>query len=145
MDMLFICRDALASSLISNLLLAIEAKRAGVDVGVVFTQEALQAVAGGNFNWPSELTGQETRYKVTDNAAAMGLNLPTMGGRGEGRQIDVPKIIPMAKEAGVPMFACPLWEGLLGLKGKLPEGVKEMDVAAILSALREAKTIIGSL
>jgi len=40
MEMIVIVRDALASSVIGSLLLAIEAKKAGQAVGVVFTQEA---------------------------------------------------------------------------------------------------------
>ncbi len=43
MDLLLIVRDALASSVASNLLTAIQAKEAGGEVGVLFTQEALAA------------------------------------------------------------------------------------------------------
>ncbi len=48
-DLLLICRDGLANSLVSNLVLAIGAKRAGVDVSVFFTQEALQALVDNRF------------------------------------------------------------------------------------------------
>lgn len=142
MDALLICRDALASSLISNLVSAMEAKKAGMDVAVLFTQEALSAATGGVFHWTPELTGQETRYKMADNAATLGL--PTTG-RGDSRQIDVKQLIPKAKEAGVPMFACPVWTGLLGLSGKLPEGMKEVDLPTLFKMTQETKTVIGSL
>ncbi len=142
MDILLICRDALASSLIGNLLVAMEAKKAGTQVGVLFTGEALAAVVGGTFSWPRELQGQELRFKMTDIAAGMGL--PTTGGRGDGRQIDVRKVVGKAKEAGVPMFGCPVWVGLLGLKGKLPDGINEIDVPTALKTLKEAKEVIGS-
>ena len=71
MDLLLISRDALSSSLLSNTLMAVEAKKAGADVGVLFTQEALAAVCGGSFAWPPALTGQEVRYKMADSAKAM--------------------------------------------------------------------------
>ena len=96
MDLLLISRDALSSSLISTTFTAIEAKKAGIDVGVVFTQEALAAICEGTFVWPKGLTGQELRWKMTDNAKAMGL--PTMGGKGDGRQIDVRQLVGLAKE-----------------------------------------------
>lgn len=143
MDVLFICRDALASSLMGNLLTAMAAKKAGENVGVVFTQEALMAAAAGTFGWPRELAGQELRFKITDNAAAM--KLPTTGGRGDGRQVDVRKLIGVAKEAGVPMFACPIWTALLGLKGKLPEGIKEVDTPALMKMINEARNVVGTL
>jgi predicted peroxiredoxin len=142
MDLLFVCRDALASSLIGNLLLAIEAKKAGIEVGVLLTQEALAAAVGGTFGWPRELSGQELRFRMADNAASLGL--ATMGGRGDGRQIDARKLITQAKEAGVPLFACPIWSGLLGMKGNLPEGIKELDTGAALEMIQKAKRVVGT-
>ncbi len=142
MDILFICRDALGSSIVTNLALAIEAKESGSDVGVLFTEEALAAVSGGVFRWPPELTGQEMRYKMADNSAGAGLS--TKGGRGDGRQIDVLASVTKAKEGGITMFACPTWVTLLGLSGKLPEGISEVSLADELKMVKEAKTIIGS-
>ena len=142
MDLLLICRDALASSLVSNMLMATEAKKAGVDAGVIFTQEALAAISGGTFVWPQGLTGQSTRFKMADNAKAMGL--PIMGGKGDGRQIDVRQLVVMAKEAGVSMFACPMWTGLLGLQGKLPQGIAELESDKLLKMLQETKIVIGA-
>ena len=92
MDLLLISRDALSSSLISTTFTAIEAKKAGIDVGVVFTQEALAAICEGTFVWPKGLTGQELRWKMADNAKAMGM--PTMGGKGDGPLIEFLKQTP---------------------------------------------------
>ena len=143
MDTLLICRDALANSLVGNLVVAMEAKKAGMDVGVVFTQGALNVACGnGVFNWSPGLTGQVNRYKMADNAATLGL--PTTG-RGDSRQIDVKQLIPKAVEAGVPMFACSAWIGLLGLAGKLPDGMKEVDMPTLFKMVQEAKVVIGSL
>lgn len=141
MDLLFICRDASASSLLSNLAVAIEAKKAGKEVGVLFTQEALAALAGGVFLWPVGLQGQELRLAMADNGRQMGFPLL---GRGEGRQLHAAAFMDMAREAGVAMFACPLWSGLLGAREKLPPGVKAIDLPAALNALSGAKRVIGS-
>ncbi|MFA4915614.1 MAG: hypothetical protein WC560_02945 [Syntrophales bacterium] len=142
MDLILICRDALANSLVGNLVLAMEAKKAGTDVGVIITEEALAAMTGGTFCWPRELKEQVMRYKMADNAAAVGLT--TQGGRGDGRQINLRQLITAAKEAGVPMFACPVWTALLGLKGNLPEGIKEVELPEALKMITEAKKVIGS-
>jgi predicted peroxiredoxin len=141
-DMLFICRDALTSSLVSNLVLAMEANKVGADVGVIFTEEALAAVAKGVFRWPRELAEQRMRFQIADGAKEMGL--PTMGGKGDGRQIDPRKLITQANEAGVPMYACPAWLALLGLQGSLPLGIKEIDTEEAMRLINEAKKVIGT-
>ena len=73
MDLLVILRDALASSLIGGLLLALNAREAGREVGVLFTEEALAALARGSFEWPRELSGQEMRLRLADGGAALGV------------------------------------------------------------------------
>lgn len=142
MDVLLICRDALASSLVGNLLVAIEASRAGKKVAVLFTQEALAALAGGVFLWPPGLQGQQTRLAMVANAEAM--ELPVML-RGEGRQPDAPAMVEKAKQAGVALYACPAWTQLLNLRGKLPPGIAEIDTATALEAIAGAKRVIGAL
>lgn len=143
MDLLLICRDGLANSLTSVLLMAMEAKKAGVDVGVIFMQEALRCVAGeGVLRWSPGLTSQELRLKFADVAIAS--NLPITGGKGEGRELDALALVGQAKEAGVPMFACPLWAGLLGLD-KLPEGITVIESSALLKMLQETKQVIGAI
>lgn len=141
MDFIFICRDALASSLLSNLITAIEAHRGGKKVAVLFTQEALCALSTGTFLWPKGLQGQRTRLTMADNASS--LDIPVML-RGEGRQVNAMGMIDKALQAGVPMYACPLWSRLLDVKGMLPEGIAEMDLETAIKALSEAKQIIGS-
>jgi len=142
MDLVLICRDALASSLLGNVLVAIEARKAGSEVAVLFTQEALAALAGGVFLWPPALQGQQIRLAMVSNAQAM--EIPVML-RGEGRQIDALAMVEKAKQAGVPMYACPTWSRLLNVKGKLPPGIAEIDTATALKTLAEAKRVIGSL
>jgi len=142
MDLLLILRDALASSLVGGLLTALRARDAGQQVGVVFTQEALAAVAGGSFGWPRELAGQATRLALADRALAMGL--PILG-RGEGRQLDAKALLGRARDAGVTLYACPVWAALLGLEGRLPAGLVATDTPGLLALIRDAKQVVGSL
>lgn len=142
MDLLLICKDGSASSLVSNLLWALEARSAATEAGVLFSSEALATLNSGAFLWPRELASQEWRLAVADAAKAKGLPIAL---RGEARQLDIHGVLAKAIEAGVPMFADPLWTDLLGLRGNLPAAVSELDAAAGLTLLMETKQIIGSL
>jgi len=73
MDLLLIVRDALASSLVGSLATAMTAHEAGRRVGVLFTAEALAALARGSFAWPRELSGQSMRLLMADRGPALGL------------------------------------------------------------------------
>ena len=141
MDLLFILRDALASSLVGTLLTAMAAQKAGREVGVLFTQEALAAIARGSFEWPRELSGQEMRLTIADRGAAAGLPLL---GRGEGRQLDAKGVLALARDAGVRMYACPTWSALLGLEKTLPADLEPLDTAALLSLIDGAKRVVGT-
>ncbi len=142
MDLLLIVRDALASSLLGSLLLAMEARAQGCTAGVLFTQDALAALARGTFEWPRELDGQALRLALTDRGAAAGL--PVLG-RGEGRQLDVKGLVSKAAETGVVLYACPIWMSLLGLEGMLPAGLQTPDRRAVLDLVRDAKRVVGTL
>ncbi|MFC2072418.1 hypothetical protein ACFLUU_06930 [Chloroflexota bacterium] len=143
MDILFICRDALGSSIMTNLALAIQAKNSGSDVAVLFTEEALQGLTDGILRWPPELLGQEIRYKMADNAVDAGMTKASGGG--QARHIDPRASLVEARQKGVPMFASPIWVTLLGLSDKLPGELSKVSPADELKMLKEAKTIIGSL
>ena len=140
MDILLICRDALASSLLGNLLMAVEAHKAGKKIAVMFTEEALAALSTGAFLWPQALQAQPIRLAMANNASD--LDIPIML-RGEGRQVNALGMVEKARQAGVPMYACPTWSQLLDVKGKLPEGIDEMDLPTALKTLGEAKQVIG--
>lgn len=142
MDLLLVCKDASASSLVANLLWAMQARRAGVDAAVLFSSEALAGFNSGTFLWPRELMLQDARLAMADGAKAQ--DLPIML-RGEGRQLDFHGVFARAQQSGLPMYADPIWTDLLALRGKLPAGIVELDVAAGLKVLQEAKTVIGSL
>ena len=142
MDIVFILRDALASSTIGTLLAALEAKEEGLDVGVLFTQEALAAAARGSFTWPREMSGQDVRYALADRGKVLGL--PVLG-RSDSRQLDPKGLIARAREKGVVLYGCPWWSNLLGLDGQLPAGFQAIDSKTALRLLRETKRVIGTL
>lgn len=142
MDLLLILRDALASSLVGGLLWAIGARKAGREVAVLFTQEALAGLARGSFEWPRELSGQEMRLRMADAAKSAGLPLR---GRGEGRQLDARGLVSEAVDAGVVLYACPIWSSLLGLEGALPEGLRAVDRDKLADLVRDARQVVGTL
>jgi predicted peroxiredoxin len=141
MDLLLILRDALANSVVGGLLLAMEARKMGREVGVLITQEALAALARGSFGWPRELAGQEMRLSLADRAAEAGVPLTA---RGEGRQIDVKGLVAQAREAGVALYACPIWSSLLGLEGTPSDGLESLEPAALCDLIQDARRVIGS-
>jgi hypothetical protein len=142
MDLLLIVRDALASSLLTNLMVAIDAKGAGREVAVLLTEEALAAVVGGSFAWPRELSGQQKRLALADRGKAAGLPLLA---KGEGRQLDPKALLAQARAAGVALYACPIWTALLGLDGKLPEGLQALDRQRLAALMQDARRVVGSL
>lgn len=140
MDMVFICRDALENSVIGNIMLGMEAKKAGNDVGIVFTEEALAALGGESFGWSPLLQGRDARIKISRNAKSM--DIPVSDVR-DDRWTDMSRMLRWAKEGGVKLWACPIWSRLLAVDGKLPPEVTVLDMAALLKELKEATTVIG--
>lgn len=57
MDNLFICRDGLYDSLISNIALAISVRKSGKTVGILFTGDALYCLCNGMIKYPASLGG----------------------------------------------------------------------------------------
>ncbi len=142
MDLLIILRDALGSSVMGGLLTAIDAKKAGLDVAVLATQEALAALASGTFAWPRELAPQRVRFAMCDRAAKLGV---PVAGSGQGKQLDVRGTVRLARENAVAIHACPIWSALLGLDGALPEGLVALERSALPAFLTSAKQVIGAL
>ena len=142
MDIMYICRDALASSFVTALLMAIEARKADKKVAVLFTQEALAAMVGKtSFSWPRGLSGQELRYNMVDNG--LNFSLPISGKR-QGRQLDPRGMLDRAIESDVTIYACPVWIKLLGADTELPKGIQTPNVQQSISLLESAKLVIGS-
>lgn len=142
MDVLFIMRDALGSSVIGTLCAAVDASRAGREVAVLVTQDALAALAAGSFEWPRSLSGSRSRTALADAGKQLGLPVHA---RGEARQLDPKATVAWAREAGVTLFACPTWTELLSIEGALPSGLDSIERDAASSLLAEAKQVVGSL
>jgi hypothetical protein len=141
-DLLLIQRDAWASSLLTNLTLALEARRAGREAALLVTEEALAALAAGSFAWPRELSGPRLRLALADRAKAAGL---PVAGRGEGRRIDAPALVASAREAGVRLYACPIWTRLLALEADLPDGLEPIEAGALLELIGKSGRVVGTL
>ena len=142
MDLLLIVRDALGSSLVGSLLTALRAREAGQEVAVLVTQEALAALARGSFAWPRELSDQPVRWTLADRGDALGV--PVLG-RGEGRQLDPKGLVARAREAGVVLYACPIWSSLLDLGKQLPEGIDPLPAADLPGLIQDAGQVVGTL
>ncbi len=140
MDLLIILRDALASSVMGGMLAAIDAKQAGLSVGVLVTQELLAGIAGGTLSWPRELAPQMVRFPMCDRAAKLGV---PVAGSGQGRRLDARATVRQAADAGVVLYACPLWSALLGLTAP-PEGFTPLDRTDLPKLLTDAKRVIGT-
>ena len=141
MDLLLICRDGLENSIIANLVLAMEAKKAGMEAAVLFTEEALAGLGGGALAWSPLLADRDTRMTVAKKATEKGI--PVIG-KLDKRETDIRPLAKAAKEAGVGLFACPVWSDLLDLRGKLPAEVQEIDLPMAFKLLSGAKKVIGS-
>ncbi len=140
MDVLFICRDALENSVVSNLAVAMEMKKGGTDVAVLFTQEALAALAGGALDWSPLIRDRDSRTTIAKAATRLGIPWAAK----DPRWTHPGQVLAAAKEAGVSLLACPLWTELLEVKGKLPPEISLVELPAALKAIQEAKVVIGS-
>ncbi|MDY6908002.1 MAG: hypothetical protein SV910_07225 [Chloroflexota bacterium] len=140
MDIILICRQAEEDSVIGNVALALEARRAGADVGIIFTEEALAALAGESFNWSPLFRNRDARIKISRNSTAMGVEVSDFK---DNRWTDLHRLLAQASGAGVRLIACPIWSKILAVDGRLPAIITSMESAAMLTELKEAKTVIG--
>jgi len=140
MEIIFICRDAFGNSLLTNIAVAMEAKKNGSDVAVVFTEEALFALAGKTFRWSPLLENRPTKIKVGKGATSMGINMTSTIDK---RWTDLSRLIVQAKEEGILLLACPIWLKLLQVEGQLPPEISIIDTNEFLDELKSAKTVIG--
>jgi len=143
MDLLLICRDALENSVITNLIMAIKAKKNGADVGILFTQEALMTIAGkAIFDWSPFLRERTTRVRVAYNAKKLDLQThdwPTA----RYPVVNTKELIKTARAMGVSLLACPVWVEFLELEEELPPEITQIDFDTALKCIMEAKKVIG--
>lgn len=142
MDLLFIMRDALGSSAVGTLVAAVDAKRAGREVAVLVTQEALAALAGASFDMPRALSNPSMRLKLADAGKELGLPIHA---RGAGRKLDPKACVAWAKGEGVVLYACPVWSALLDIADCPPTGLDSIARDAAVDLMSDAKQVIGTL
>ena len=90
MDIVFVCKDGDFGSLLSHFVDAVTAKQAGQDAGLIVAEEALWAIATGEFT-PRPALESHVNMEVV---------------RGAGFPTDRDGLLKLAREAGVPIVAC---------------------------------------
>jgi len=140
MDLLFICREATEDSVIGNVGMALQAKAAGRESAVLFTEEALAALAGQAFHWSPLFSSRPARIAISRNATALGL--PVASER-DDRWTDLRRLLEAAREAGVRLLACPLWSQILSVDGRLPDTIERPATEEVLAAIESAKVVGG--
>ena len=140
MDLLFICREATEDSVIGNVGMAMQAKAKGRESAVLFTGEALAALAGQAFHWSPLFASRPARIAISRNATALGL--PVAAER-DARWTDLGRLLQAARDAGVRLLACPVWSQILGVDGRLPDAIERPTTDEVLAALESAKVVGG--
>lgn len=134
MDVLLIAKDGSLNSILTNVMLAMDAKQAGADAGVLFSEEALAALMDKKFYEMPEGLKKHSK-EIADNAAKAGLPLPK----------EPADVVNMAAGAGLPMFACPAWGLLLGVAGKIPAEITLLDVPTALKEISAAGKVVAGI
>ncbi|RZN69245.1 MAG: hypothetical protein EF807_04755 [Candidatus Methanolliviera hydrocarbonicum] len=124
-EIVYICRDGTMNALLSNLVTAATLKDE-YDVAVVFMQEAIAAIAEDRCEFAPLL--KEYGYKILKNADKSGIPTSVTG------------LIKMAKDRGVPLYACHAWTKLMEVE--LPEEIEVIELKEIAEMAAHARTVI---
>ena len=135
-----ICKEGTEDSVVGNVALAKACRAAGRDAAVLFTGEALAAISRGPFAWSRLFAGRDTRMAISKNAQAQGLPL---GAERDSRWTDIRRFLRETAGDGVPLLACPIWSGLLGMEDA-PEGLRQISNEELVEALSSAGVVVGS-
>lgn len=133
-DVLLIATDGSLGSILANVMLAMDAKKAGSGAGVIFSEEALAALMDNKFYEMPEGLKKHSK-EIADNAANGGHPLPK----------EPADVVNMAAGAGLPMFACPAWGLLLGVAGKIPAEITLLDAPTALKEIGAAGKVVAGL
>lgn len=140
MDVFLICRDALENSLIANVALAMDVRRRGHRAAILFTEEALAALAGQSFGWAPLFRSREARITIARGAARLGV--PAAAER-DDRWTDTTRLVEAAREAGIELYACPVWSRILGIADALPDGLTPLPDVPALERAMAGRQVIG--
>ncbi len=131
-ETVILCKEGTINSYLSALVIAMNKKKKGEDVCVVFMQEGLAALVDKNFRF---MPGLEPYAKdIEKNAAMMGI--PS----------DPFELIKEANKVGVSLYACQAWMKLLGGKPPkfpIPDGLQKLELSELIKALDEAKKVFS--
>lgn len=141
MDVVLICRDALENAVIANVAVALDVRRRGGAAAILFTGEALAALAGQSFGWSPLFRSREARIAISRGATRLGV--PIAAER-DDRWTDLRRMLNAARRAGVELIACPIWSEILGVGDALPEGVTRVPDLAALEAVMDGRRVIGA-
>lgn len=141
MDVFLICRDALENAVIANLAVAMDVRRRGGAAAILFTGEALAALAGQSFGWSPLFRTRDARIAISRGATRFGV--PVAAERDE-RWTDIGRALDAAREAGVELLACPLWSDILGIRDSLPERLTPVTDLAALERCMSGRQVFGS-
>ena len=126
-----LCKNGTINSYLSALVIAMNKKKKGDDVSVIFIQGGLACLIDKKFSFSNELKAYS--LDIEKNAAEMGI--PS----------DPFELIKHAKTVGVPLYACQAWMKLLGGKPPrfpIPEGLQKLELTDLVGVLNEAKKVI---
>ena len=131
-ETVILCKEGTINSYLSALVIAMNKKKKGEDVHVVFMQEGLAALVDKKFRF---IPGLEPYAKdIEKNAAMMGI--PS----------DPFELIKEANKVGVSLYACQAWMKLLGGKPPkfpIPDGLQKLELAELIKSLDEAKKVFS--
>ncbi len=142
MDVFLICRDALENAVIANVAVAMDVRRRGGAVAILFTEEALAALAGQSFGWSPLFRTREARIGISRGATRLGI--PVAAER-DDRWTDVGRMLDAARAAGVELLACPVWSDILGIRDALPDRLTPVANLATLERWMTGRQVIGAL
>lgn len=131
-EIVIICKDGTINSYLSSLVIAINEKKKGKDVSVVFMQEGLVALINKEFRYALGLKSYAN--DIEKNAAIMGV--PT----------NPFELIKEAKKLGVSLYACQAWMKLLGGKPpkfSIPQGLNKLELSELVDILAEANKVFS--
>ncbi len=140
MSAVIICQFALADSILGNVALATELAKRGKSPMVVFTGEALKAVTGQSVAWSPLLQKRPVQIGIIRAATEQGYPLAA---EWDKRWADLTRLLQSAREAGVQLVACPIWQTLLGIDSDLPDFIDRTNLDDYLHALESAEFVMG--
>jgi len=131
-ETVILCKEGTINSYLSALVIAMNKKKKGEDVCVVFMQEGLAGLIDRKFRYS---TGLEAYAKDIEKNAAI-MRVPT----------DPFELIKEAKKMGISLYACQAWMKLLGGKPpkfSIPEGLDKLELSELVDILAKANKVFS--